>query len=631
MSKTKSGRPYKRGLRYHDPHHPGWSSLLTRAALILILVVRPAPRTFGAEGSGSTPVILISIDTLRADHLSVYGYQRIRTPHLDAFADHGTLFKRAEAQIPLTLPSHTSLFTSTYPFENHVEENGERVPAGILTLASVLRSQGYKTAAFIGSDFLDSRFGLDSGFDIYDSPFNEEAGPFAYPNSAKLRRDGALVARAAREYLEAHRGRPVFVFVHLYDLHTPYSARALAAGGRAVSPYDAALSYVDQVVGRFQQTLVAGGWWDRSLVVLLSDHGEGLGDHHEPDHGYFIYESTLWVPMIFHWPAGAQGYAAVAPEPAGLIDVAPTILGFLRVPVPREFRGASLLGDVGASGAGPGPNAVRPYMSRPVYSESLYAHDAFQWAPLRALHAGKYKLIQAPRAELFDLEADPHELTNLLPHNSAVAQELENELGKLLTRCESQAPKRPVGPPPETLATLETLGYLAAERHGENASSGPDPKDRLPEYELYQRALGMLEEGRAETALPLFRKVLATDSRNTLARFHLGECYMKGHQPANALREWTTALKLDPSYAPAAEAIGQYWLERGNFTQARQRFEQVLALAPDSFMCQFELGIAEERAGLLSEARQHLQAACRLEPRSQACARELQSLELKLK
>src|SRR5690242_13261746 len=238
-------------------------------------------------------VILISIDTLRADHLSAYGYTKVRTPNIDMFAERGTLYTNIEAQVPLTLPSHTALFTSTYPFENQIEENAERVPEGLLTLASVLKAHSYATAAFIGSVFLEREMGLGRGFDFYDSPFRFEAfspisgsmffaGAGQNPYSVRDRRDGALVIGAATRWLNQHRGQPVFAFLHLFDLHKPYTR-----GG-----YDEELRRVDSLLGGLRQLLIQQGWWDKSLVVLLSDHGEGLGDHGEANHGYFIYQST---------------------------------------------------------------------------------------------------------------------------------------------------------------------------------------------------------------------------------------------------------------------------------------------------------------------------------------------------
>jgi arylsulfatase A-like enzyme len=567
-------------------------------------------------------VILISIDTLRADHLSAYGYTKIRTPHIDAFAQGGTRFAQAEAQIPLTLPSHTSLFTSTYPFENRVEENGERVPAGVVTLASVLQSRGYKTAAFIGSDFLDRRYGLDQGFGDYDSPFAHPTAVVANPLAMNMRRDGALVVRAARQWLEAHRGQPVFVFVHLFDLHVPYTLPVDVARRQRISRYDAQLEYVDRVMGSFQHELVESGWWGRSLVVVFGDHGEGLGDHQETDHGYYVYESTLHVPLIVHWPSGGPAFIPVVRAPVGLIDVAPTILEYLHVPVPASFEGLSQLSTL-KSGETAGPRAV--------YSESLYAQDAFGWAPLHALRAGKYKYTQAPKAELYDLDSDPREQMNLLSKNAAVAAELHNELAKVLTRYAPSERTAPSALPPETVAELESLGYLAAEPRAGAAGSRhgvplPDPKDRFAEFEAYQRAYVDFLDGRTAAALPKFQSILREDAHNTLARFHLGECYLRMKKPQDALREWSMVLKLNPQYAPAVEAIGQYWLEQGDYAQARRRFQQVLALTPESYTGNFQLAVADEHLGLLPEAREHLETACKINPHDDNCARKLRSL-----
>jgi arylsulfatase A-like enzyme len=588
------------------------------------------------DAAPPAPVILISIDTLRADHLSAYGYTKIHTPHIDSFAQGGTLFTEAEAQVPLTLPSHMSLFTSTYPFENRVEENGERVPAGVVTLASVLQSRGYKTAAFIGSDFMDKRYGLDQGFDDYDSPFGLEPTGMVNPLAMSLRRDGALVVRAARQWLDAHRGQPVFVFVHLFDLHFPYTLPAEVARQQGISRYDAQLEYVDKVMGHFQQELMRTGWWEKSLVVVFGDHGEGLGDHRETDHGYYVYESTLHVPLIFHWPQEDRksklenrNSARVSnfdfrvssfSEAVGLIDVAPTILDYLRVPPPASFEGESQLGALKA-GESARPSAV--------YSESLYAHDAFRWAPLRALRVGKYKYIQAPKAELYDLDADPHEQANLLHKNSAMAAELQNELAKVLTRYAPRQRSTPAALSPETLAQLESLGYLAAEPRGRIENTGPDPKDRFAEFELYQSAFVDFTEGHTAAALPKLQSILKSDPQNTLARFHLGECYLQIKKPQDALREWTTTLKLDPQYAPAAESIGEYWLAQGDYAKARLRFQQVLALTPESYTGHFQLAIADEHLGLHPEAREHLQMACKIAPHDENCARKLKALAQK--
>jgi arylsulfatase A-like enzyme len=566
----------------------------------------------GVAWAGAPPrasVILISIDTLRADHLSAYGYRAIRTPNIDALAERGTLFSNIDCQIPLTLPSHTSLFTSTYPFQNGVEENAEVVPAGMTTLASVLKAQGYATAAFIGSVFLESELGLNQGFDFYDSPFHFAglsplAGSMFFggvarnPYSVRDRRDGALVIRAALQWMSAHRTQPAFVFVHLYDLHKPYKLppKPSGAGPRpaprqssrqvgdlphpGVSDYDTVLEHIDQMIGGFRKALVAGGWWDRSLVVFLSDHGESLGDHGEASHGYFIYQSTLWTPLIFHWPSGAPAYPPRVDHPAGLIDVAPTILDFLHVAAPASFEGTTLFG-----------------APRLVYGESLHAHDSFGWSPLRSVRAGPYKYIEAPRPELYNLHDDPREQHNLAGANAAKAQELRGQMAKLVARYASRRPPASQNISPQTRALLGSLGYLTAGPSRKLAISGPDPKDRLAEFQEYEKATVLLYDGRTDQAIAVLSDLLSRDPRNALARRDLGGAYL-------AMRK---------------------------YAEARSSFETIVADYAGDYMTQYELGLADERLGLLKEAREHLEAACRLSENADQCRRELAAVDEKLK
>ncbi|HLJ46428.1 MAG TPA: sulfatase-like hydrolase/transferase [Bryobacteraceae bacterium] len=529
-----------------------------------------------------TPVILISVDTLRADHLDVFGYRRVPTPNFDSFAEGGTLFLEADAQIPLTLPSHTSLFTSTFPFENRIEENAERVPSGVPTLAGVLRPHGYKTAAFIGSVFLERQMGLDQGFEDYDSPFHFEAfsplsgsmffgGLTRGPNAGRDRRDGALVVRAAEQWLAAHRGEPVFAFVHLYDLHKPYRRGS----------YDAEVAYTDRVLGTFRRFLEQSGWWERSLVVLLSDHGEGLGEHGESSHGYFIYESTLHVPLVFHWPAGTTGYPARVSQPAGLIDVAPTILECLHIQAPASFEGVNALGP---------PHAI--------YAETVHTHDSFGWAPLRSLRLGDYKYIEAPRAELYRLSTDPGERLNLAAQKASDARKLRGELAQLMARHTAAKGTEPASDvSPQTRALLGSLGYLARGPRTKIAGPQPDPKDRLAEYQLYEKAMTEVYDGHLAQAVATLRSVLAQDPQNTLARRDLGACY----------------------------------LELRDDAKARSAFEKVLEAAPDDYMGQYELGVADEHLGLLQESLKHLETACGIAPDATQCRTELEVVRQKMK
>ena len=545
-----------------------------------------------------TPVILISIDTLRADHLSSYGYRRIQTPHIDSFGTGGTIFTSMAAQVPLTLPSHYSLFTSTYPFESQIEENAERVPDRAATLASVLRAHGYKTAAFIGSVFLEQELGLDQGFEYYDSPFRFEAfspisgsmffgGTGRNPYSVRERRDGAVVLRAARQWLIANRGQSVFAFIHLFDLHRPYYPHAGYSSRDGVSGYDGELAYVDKLLGSFQKVLAREGWWERSLVVLISDHGESLGEHGESSHGYFIYQSTLWVPLLIHWPAGTLNRAAEARQPAGLMDVSPTILDFLQLPAPPSFEGQSLLPAVRAGG---------PSAPHAIYSESVHARDSFGWAPLRSVRMDGYKYIEAPRPELYDLKTDPHERWNLAGSDIAHAREFRRQLHRLLA---DNAPKWPAAPAevsPQTITLLGSLGYLAPGPRAALGKSGPDPKDRLAEFRLYETAQSRLYHGDLEEAIADLQRLLAADPHNTLARRDLGGCYV----------------------------------EKGLYVKARQCFKQVLALTPRDYMTNLEMAVAEEHLGLIPDALAHARTACEVAPKASQCRRELEALQRKV-
>ena len=522
--------------------------LLQRHIAILALLVC-AHSAIAAE---KVPVVLISIDTLRADRLSAYGSRRIRTPNIDAFAQKGTTYLRIDSQIPLTMPSHASLMTSTYPFENGVEENSESLPPTSVTLASVLRANGYRTAAFIGSAMLDRRFGLDKGFDLYDSPFETPAGEMSNPYSARVRRDAVLVTRAARQWMAENRGVPVFAFLHLYDLHTPYSLPRVAGLTPNVAGYDAELEHVDQALGRFREALQHDGFWDKALVILLADHGESLGDHGETSHGYFIYESTMHVPLIIHWPAGAQQYPARVTEAGGLIDVAPTILDYLQIAAPPSFQGMSLLSS---------------HSARTVYGESVYPQEVFGWAALRSLQTGNYKYIDSPRAELYDLSKDAGERVNILPAHSDEARAMKARLDDLLAR---HVPKpRPAASEPSahTRELLGSLGYTAGGKHAPQPQPA-DPKDRLPELEAYERGLTLLYSGHYEQAILELRRIALGDARNLPAMGALGQAYLRSGKAERALEVWQRALERDPAYRPAAEFIGEYWLARKDYDKA---------------------------------------------------------------
>jgi choline-sulfatase len=356
-------------------------------ALAACVVSCGSQASLSAEDQLRPSIILISVDTLRADHLSCYGYGGPRTPHIDAMAVGGTLFTEVNTQVPLTLPAHVSLLTSTYPFANSIEDNGQQLGVNAVTLATVLKARGYRTAAFVGGFVLDSRFGLGQGFDVYDSPF--DGNLLAGRDPGDVKRPAADVVASALAWLDQNGDQPLFLFLHLYDLHTPYEKSPELRGRFQGSDYDIELGYVDEQLGRFWEFLNRRDLLKSTLVVFLSDHGESLGEHGEGTHGYFVYQSTLHVPLIIHWPGHWPGYwQATQPaypkritEPVSLLDPAPTVLQFAGVKRPIQFQGRSLMGLL-AEG--------KPASSEEIYSESVYAHRHFGTSSLRCLRVAQF-------------------------------------------------------------------------------------------------------------------------------------------------------------------------------------------------------------------------------------------------
>jgi hypothetical protein len=394
------------------------------------------------------------------------------------------------------------------------------------------------------------------------------AGGPKNPYSVRERRAGALVLRAAGQWLAGHRGRPVFLFVHLFDVHQPWR----------LGSYDAEVASVDQLLGSFREMLKREGWWDKSLVIVTADHGEGLGEHGETDHGFFVYESTLHVPLIVHWPSGGRTMPERVDAPVGLIDVAPSVLDLLHVPVPASFVGRSFL-----DGA-----------ARGVVSESTYGRDCFGWAPLRAIREGELKYIEAPKAELYDLAKDPGEKVNLIRARAADAVRLRADLIEAMAGP-VKAATAAGGDPQKSQEVLRSLGYIAPGPRGRSGAAA-DPKDKLPELLRYEDALNRMEERRFDAAIGIFRSILAGDAGNLLARRDLGVALIEKHEYAAAIAE----------------------------------LRQVAGSAGDDYVTRYELGVAYEGAGQLREALGQFETACRLAPGAAQCKAALERVKGKV-
>jgi arylsulfatase A-like enzyme/Tfp pilus assembly protein PilF len=442
-----------------------------------------------ARRSGSnalTPVVLISVDTLRADRLPAYGYRGVSTPALDALARDSIVFESAYAQAPLTLPSHATLLTGLLPTQHGVRDNvGFRLAPLHATIAAALKERGYATGAAVSSFALRRDRGLAAGFDMYDDDFG--------PGSLDERAGPATVKRL-ESFVESHADRPLFLFLHLYEPHTPYAPPEPFREAYPTRPYDGEVAAADAAVGGFVAFLKERGLYDRALIVFLSDHGEGLGDHGEDEHGVFLYRETIRVPL-FVKPPGSSGKTRRVHAPVGLIDVFPTVAEAAGFPVGKELPGLSLAG-----GFVDGSNS-RP---RRIYSETLYPRLQLGWSDLAALTDDRFSYIEAPRPELYDLVADPGEKRDLAPARPPALRSMRAEL--LALQKPAAAPEKQSS---EELEKLGSLGYIRVDPGSAGRRSLPDPKDRVGELRRYKQLFDVFYAHRDAEAIVLARAMLS--------------------------------------------------------------------------------------------------------------------------
>lgn len=389
--------------------------------LVLLSVTAGLP---SPAADGDLPnVVVITLDTVRADHLGCYGDRAIQTPNIDALARASARFTHAFTPVPITLPSHSALFTGSFPMATGMHDfGGNKLPASSVTLSKVLRDHDYSTAAFLGAAVLDSRFGLNQGFQTYFDHF-----AFSRLDDL-LKRPGDQVVDNALAWLKTDPRRPFFLWVHLYDAHYPYAPPEPFASRYRGRPYDGEIAFVDVQVGRLMAFLKDSGAFAQSLIVLAADHGEGLGEHGESTHGFFVYNSTLHVPLIIKIPGAAP---ATVESEVSLVDMMPTVLQALRLPIPPTVQGRSLLSEVMGKPASSHSN---------LYAETYLPLLHFSWSQLRALQSAGLKYIEAPRPELYDTRVDAHEMKNLLPGEQAIAHDLHDRLQSLSRRYMANTP-----------------------------------------------------------------------------------------------------------------------------------------------------------------------------------------------
>ncbi len=542
----------------------------------------------------SPSVLLVSIDTLRADRLGSYGYAAASTPVLDALAARGLRFEQAATTTPLTLPAHTSLLTGTFPAFHGVRDNGSfYVGDQMTTLAEVLKARGYRTGGFVGAYVLDHRWGIAQGFDHYFDNFDLSH----YQMSAGLdaaQRPGSEVVDHALAWLGENRDRPFFAWVHLYDPHSPYvppEPYRSRFPATLQGAYDGEVASADAQVGRLIEYLQTSGRLDHTIVVAVGDHGESLGEHSEQQHGFFVYEATMHIPLIV---AGPDVPARVVPDQVRIVDVMPTILELAGAKVPTAVQGVSLL-----------PLGRGTKLDLLAFGETWYPRYHYGWSELAEVRDGRYKFIAAPRRELYDTQTDPAETRDLSASNPRMADALEKALRDMAARTAvSATPQKPRAIEPEAEERLRALGYVAATVSRTVLADRPrgDPKDKIGLYNLLKLAGQDSVDGGLDEGIAKVRRVLDADAEVIEAYTMLGNMNVKAGRHAEAIAAYKRALAIDPEHEGAAWSLALAYRDSGKLDEARAGFERVQQLNPRAARALYQLADLSARRGDFAEA-----------------------------
>ena len=542
-------------------------------------------------------VYLVTIDTLRADHVHCYGDQSIQTPALDSLANDGVRFAEAFTPSPITNTSHISILTGLLPSSHGVTDFAVPLAASHVTLAEILQRHGYHTAAFIGAVILDSNTlapGLDRGFDFYD---NFPAHSQTKSRWGRVERRGMEVVQHAETWMAAHPGGPYFVWIHLYDPHDPYEPPPPFSLTYKDRLYDGEIAYADSALANFLAYLKKDGRYENALVIVTGDHGEGLGEHHEDTHGIFLYDSTTHVPLIIKLPAKSaapNSSAKVVENQVRTTDILPTVADLLRLPPPPKLDGESLktFFEGGED------------HDRTAFGETDYPLR-FGWAPLRSVRAGGFKFIEAPRPELYDLHSDPGELANRYQASDAAVQRFRGMLAGIRAESsQSSAEAATAAPGQDASNQLQALGYQGQRYQGPRAQAGvgsdsadasrlsslPDPKDKIEEQNLLHAAMIATDDNRSGEARSALEKVLQLDPKSPTALLQLGELELQAGEYNRAAEHLKQAREVRPDDASAAFHEGQARQKAGDLAGARNALEASLKLSPGQFPARVLLG-----------------------------------------
>lgn len=563
-------------------------------------------------------LLLISSDTTRADHLGCYGYQAARTPNLDALAKAGVVFEQCMTSAPVTLPAHASMLTGLYPFTHGARDNGQFfVPDACETLAESLRNAGYATAAEVGTYILNREYGLSQGFSTYgDVEAVRHPQLASGPGDAvNYERRGGDVADEAIKWLRGVHGQPFFLFVHFYDPHATYAPPPKFS--RAASPYDGEISYVDELVGRLKATLTEIGAGRNTLIVFTADHGEGLNEHEEATHAYFVYDSTMHIPLILHAPGVAPTGKRVTQQ-VRLVDLTPTLLDLLGVGPSAKFDGVSLSAAIS--------NDVDLRLT--AYGETFYPRMTLGYCWYRCLRADGWKYIHGPKPELYHVADDPRELNNLVTSEAERITKMRASLRELLEtarRVDTSAPATRAVSETDRRA-LESLGYISSGGGGTELAAteiemfdpvGDPPRELAEENNAMARILTLMSAGRLDAAITQLRQLIHDSKRSTTfwwAHETLGEALEARENFAEAADAFRAALEIRPSEGRTRARMANALARTGKLDEALREFQRALGDPPVFGVACHEYGLALAQAGKSEEAIAQQREAIRLDP-----------------
>jgi len=565
-------------------------------------------------------VLFFTLDTTRADHIGCYGYPRISTPNIDLIAREGVLFQNATSQSPLTLPSHSSIFTGSYPLFHGVRDNGGfYLEEDKVTLAEILKEGGWATSAFVGAFVLDSRWGVNQGFDHYFDNF--DFAKYKKITLGSVQREGGDVIDAFFEWFEKNFQQRFFSWIHLYDPHTPYEPPEPYKTQYEKQPfglYDGEIAYVDFLIGKVLDKLREKKLLEKTIIVIVGDHGESLGEHHESSHGFFIYDATVSVPLIIRIPSPVLQRKTITAQVQN-IDIMPTLCELLNLPVPKDAQGQSFL---------PLLAGRKPKTERLAYSETYYPRYHYGWSELKSLRITNYKYILAPRPELYDLDSDPSELVNIYGQNKSLAERLTRELETLEEKMsqngiEDQGPRQLDEDTREKLMALGYIGGFTSEAKLNRTENLADPKDKILLYNKIKMAEGASSNREYDVALAKLDEVIKEDAGIIEARQVRASIYLQLERAEEAVEECKEALKIDSEYNAAIFTLAQAYKKLERFEEAIAGFNRSLQLDSRDPKPHVNLGGIYSDLKDFDKAIVHLEEAIAIDPEHSSLAHNL--------